>query len=201
LAAFLAVTVACGDFFVGDETLDHVTVTPTSKLLAVGETQQYKALAVDVGGTSTDVTNSATWTSSNTSIATVNGSGLVTAASAGTNNGTTITITAEKDGETDEVPLVVTAAALTSLTLGPNTPIVTRGSTLQLSATGTLEDSSTVDLTDAVSWTSDDTNAATVDDTGLLTAQSTGTALTVKITATIATKTGSESQNVQVTIQ
>lgn len=199
--ALLGAAVGCGNFFVGDETLDHVTVTPASKLLAVEETQQYKASAVNVGGDSSDVTSSATWTSSDTSVATVDNSGLVTAVSAGTDNAAIIEISAASGGESDSVPLVVTASPLSTLTVGPASQIISRGGTLQLTATGTLEDSSEVDLADAVTWTSQDTSVATVNSSGLVTALSTGSALTVKITATISTKTESKTDDIDLVIQ
>jgi uncharacterized protein YjdB len=72
---------------------------------------------------------------------------------------------------------------------------------LQLTAIGTLEDSSEVDLADAVTWTSQDTTVATVDSSGFVTALSTGTALTVKITATISTKTESKTDDIDLVIQ
>lgn len=199
--ALLGAAVGCGNFFVGDETLDHVTVTPASKLLAVEETQQYKASAVNVGGDSSDVTSSATWTSSDTSVATVDNSGLVTAVSAGADNAAIIEISAASGGESDSVPLVVTASPLSTLTVGPASQIISRGGTLQLTATGTLEDSSEVDLADAVTWTSQDTSVATVNSSGLVTALSTGSALTVKITATISTKTESKTDDIDLVIQ
>jgi uncharacterized protein YjdB len=199
--SLLGLTLGCGDFFVGDETLDHVTVTPASKLLAVEETQQYKASAVNVGGDSSDVTSSATWTSSDTSVATVDSSGLVTALSAGTEDAAIIEISAASGGESGSVPLVVTASPLSTLTVGPANQVISRGGTLQLTAIGTLEDSSEVDLADAVTWTSQDTTVATVDSSGFVTALSTGTALTVKITATISTKTESKTDDIDLVIQ
>jgi uncharacterized protein YjdB len=199
--ALLGAAMGCGDFFVGDETLDHITVTPASKLLAVEETQQYKASAVNVGGDSSDVTSSATWTSSDTSVATVDSSGLVTAVSAGTEDAAIIEISAASGGESGSVPLVVTASPLSTLTVGPANQVISRGGTLQLTAIGTLEDSSEVDLADAVTWTSQDTTVATVDSSGFVTALSTGTALTVKITATISTKTESKTDDIDLVIQ
>jgi len=197
----LGLALGCGNFFVGDETLDHVTVTPASKLLAVDETQQYKASAVNVGGDSSDVTNSATWTSSDTGVATVNSSGLVTAVSAGAEDAAIIEISAESGGESNSVPLVVTASPLSTLTVGPANQVISRGGQLQLTAIGTLEDSSEVDLADAVTWTTQDATVATVDSSGFVTALSTGTALTVKITATISTKTDSKTDDIDLIIQ
>jgi trimeric autotransporter adhesin len=199
--ALLGAAMGCGDFFVGDETLDHITVTPASKLLAVEETQQYKASAVNVGGDSSDVTSSATWTSSDTSVATVDSSGLVTALSAGADDAAIIEISAASGGESGSVPLVVTASPLSTLTVGPANQVISRGGTLQLTAIGTLEDSSEVDLADAVTWTSQDTTVATVDSSGFVTALSTGTASTVKITATISTKTESKTDDIDLVIQ
>jgi hypothetical protein len=197
----LGFALGCGDFFVGDETLDHVTVTPASKLLAVEETQQYKASAVNVGGDSSDVTSSATWTSSDTGVATVDSSGLATAVSAGADDAAIIEISAESGGESDSVPLVVTASPLSTLTVGPASQVISRGGTLQLTAIGTLEDGSDVDLADAVMWTTQDPDVATVNSSGLVTAISTGTALTVKITATISTRTESVSDDIDLIIQ
>jgi hypothetical protein len=178
--SLLGLALGCGDFFVGDEALDHVTVTPASKLLAVEETQQYKASAVNVGGDS---------------------SGLVTAVSAGTEDAAIIEISAASGGESGSVPLVVTASPLSTLTVGPANQVISRGGTLQLTAIGTLEDSSEVDLADAVTWTTQDATVATVDSSGFVTALSTGTALTVKITATISTKTDSKTDDIDLIIQ
>lgn len=197
----LACALGCGDFFVGDDEPDHVRVTPSAKLLAVDETQQYKASVVTVGGDTIDVTSSATWTSSDTTVATVNSSGLTTAVSADADNASRVEISAESGGESDSVPLVVTSSPLQTLTVGPANHLISAGGTLQLTATGTLEDSSEVDLTDSVMWTSQDTTVARVDNTGLVTALSTGTALTVKITASIATSSDTKTDDIELVIQ
>ncbi len=64
--------------------------------LAIGNTLQFSALGAFSDGTFQDLTNSATWTSSNTAVATVNSSGLVTAVGNGTS-----TITATENGQSN----------------------------------------------------------------------------------------------------
>lgn len=63
-------------------TLQSVTVSPTSPSIAISASQQFTATAHYSNGTTTDVTSSAAWTSSNASIATVSG-GLAQGISAG----------------------------------------------------------------------------------------------------------------------
>lgn len=58
-----------------------VTVSPSTASIVVGATQQYSATAKDANGATVSTTY--TWTSSNTAVATVDGSGLATAVSAG----------------------------------------------------------------------------------------------------------------------
>lgn len=76
-----------------------ITVSPATKTLVVGATQQ-----VTVSEDSNDVTGSSTFASSDTGVATVNASGLVTAVAPGT-----ATITATKGGATATVAITVTA--------------------------------------------------------------------------------------------
>jgi hypothetical protein len=64
--------------------------------LAIGNTLQFSALGAFNDGTFQDLTNSATWTSSNTAVATVNSSGLVTAVGNGTS-----TIAAAENGQSN----------------------------------------------------------------------------------------------------
>ena len=65
---------------------------------------------------------------------------------------------------------------LTTLTIGPQSPNLQQGSTLQMSATGTYDDGSTKTLTSGVFWSSSDTSIANVSSGGKVTAVSAGTA-------------------------
>jgi hypothetical protein len=60
------------------------TITVTGLVPAVGGTAQFTATATLSGGTTQDVTSSATWTSSNPNIAQVSAAGVVTSLASGT---------------------------------------------------------------------------------------------------------------------
>ncbi|HTR66943.1 MAG TPA: Ig-like domain-containing protein [Terriglobales bacterium] len=83
---------------------------------------------------------------------------------------------------------------LTTLTVGPTTPSVVQGSTLQMAATGTYDDGTTNSLTNNVLWSSDDTTVANIDSaSGKLTAEGAGT-------ATITAQSGTVSGSTTVTV-
>lgn len=79
---------SCNGFFVSENTVVSIAITPASPTLQVAGTQQFTATGTTAGGASVDVTAGATWTSSTPSVATVSSGGLATAVAAGT---TTIT--------------------------------------------------------------------------------------------------------------
>ena len=65
-------------------TLNSITVTPSNPTLAVGSTQQFTATGLFTDGSTQNITNQVTWSSSNTGVATVStATGLATANSAG----------------------------------------------------------------------------------------------------------------------
>lgn len=128
-----------------------------------------------------------TWTSSNESLATVDSTGLVTAAASGTGS---VTITATSGSASDSVELTVKEAAQTvTVTITPpaSTDVV-NGTTLQLAATAS--DGGTI------TWSSSDTDKATVDSDGLVTADAVNTGA-VTITAT---GTGGASDSIELTV-
>jgi len=116
-----------------------------------------------------------TWASSNTSVATVSASGLVTGKVAGT-----ATITATSEGQNGTSTVTVVHPPVASVSVTPTSATVPVGSTLQLTATP--KDATGSPLTGrTVTWASSNTSVATVSATGLVTGQVAGTAI---ITAT-----------------
>jgi hypothetical protein len=65
---------------------------------------------------------------------------------------------------------------LTGLTVGPQSPNIQQGTTLQMSAIGTFDDGSTKTLTSGVFWSSDNMAVAPITSGGRVTAASSGTA-------------------------
>jgi uncharacterized protein YjdB len=106
-----------------------VSVTPASTSGTVGQTFQLAATPRDVNG---NVLSGrvVTWGSSNTAVATVNGSGLVTNVAAGS-----ATITATSGICRAVAPVTQTTVAVASVSVTPASASVTAGQTVQLSAT------------------------------------------------------------------
>ena len=84
---------------------------------------------------------------------------------------------------------------LTTVTVGPATPSIEQGQTLQMVATGTYDDGSTKSLAGSnVLWSTDDVSVATISKGGLLTGVGLGS---TTITASSGTISGSTTATVQ----
>ncbi len=168
-----------------------VSVSPASATLAVGATQQLSATTRD-GNNNVLTGRVISWSSSNTSIARVSTSGLVTAVAAGS-----ATITATSEGQTGTSAITVNTpppVPVGSVSVSPSSATITVGGTQQLSAT-TRDANGNVLTGRVVSWSSGNTAIATVNsNTGLVTAVAVGT---IQVTATSETKTGTASITVQ----
>ncbi|HTI64210.1 MAG TPA: Ig-like domain-containing protein, partial [Gemmatimonadaceae bacterium] len=163
-----------------------VTVAPSSKTLAIGQTVTLVATTKDASG-NVLTGRTISWTSSDPSVATVSSSGIVTGASGGT-----ATITATSEGKSGTSTITVTPAPVGSVTVTPSPASVVLGKTVQLFAT--VRDTSGTIVTDRpVTWTSSNTSVATVDANGLVKGVGTGTAT---ITAKSETKSGTSAVTV-----
>ena len=168
-----------------------LAITTPPLTLAAGLTGQLAARGSYSDGSSRDVTASVSWSSSNTAVATVNATGLITAVSPGT-----ATIAGTLDGQTATILVTVTSATLNAGGLTITTPPLTlaAGLTGQLAARGSYSDGSNRDVTTNVSWTSNNAAVATVGlHTGLVSAVAPGT-------ATITGSLGGQSATILVTV-
>jgi uncharacterized protein YjdB len=164
-----------------------IAVTPVGLTLAIGINQQFVATATYSDGSSADLVSGVTWTSSSTTVATINSSGVASTVAAGST-----TITATVGSFTDTSTITVVAAHLISISVTPAIPTIALGTTQLFTAVGNFDDGSTQWL-QSVTWSSSSLSVATVDSTGL--ASSVGTGL-----ATITASSGSVSGTASITI-
>ena len=139
--------------------LTAITVDPAASSIAKGTTVQLTATGDFTDGTTEDLTSQVSWTSADDTIAEVSNilatKGLVTGIAVGS-----ALTTATLDGVQGSATIIVTPATLTSITVTPANPSISKGTTVQLAATAHFSDSTTEDLTSQVSWTSADDTIA-----------------------------------------
>jgi 6-phosphogluconolactonase (cycloisomerase 2 family) len=174
VAAALVVTTmlaACGN---NTPVLRYITISPTSASISVGTTQQFTATGYYSNG-SVMANFSVSWMSSNSSVATINSSGVATAVGGGTTS-----ITATAMGITSSAATLSTSQ-LTSIAVTPANPTISIGATEQFTATGTFKNpdgtTSPSNITAQVTWTPGSTTIATFSSTtpGLATGVGGGT--------------------------
>ncbi|MGN0812590.1 MAG: Ig-like domain-containing protein [Candidatus Coproplasma sp.] len=173
-----------------------VTLDQTTASLKMGATESVTLTATVAPANATN--KAVSWASDNTSVATVDQSGVVTAVSAGT---ATITVTTA-DGNKTATCVVTVAAAdpvtpenvpVTGVTLDKTTASLKMGATESVTLTATVAPANATNK--AVSWASDNTSVATVDQSGVVTAVSAGTA-----TITVTTADGNKTATCVVTV-
>ena len=167
--------------------ISYITVTPVGLTLGIGINQQFTATATYSDGSSQDLVSGVTWTSSSTSVVTVDNTGLATTAGAGQ-----ATLTATFGSLSDTTTLTVVPANLISIAVTPATSSVAQGTAQQFTAVGTFDDGSTQLLT-SVTWSSSATNVASINASGMAAAVGTGQ---VTITAASGSVSGTASLTV-----
>jgi uncharacterized protein YjdB len=180
----------CGDFFVDDSDLTEIVITPASPSVLVGKKQPFTATGTLAGGGTLVVTDTATWTSSSTSVATINSTGEATGVSPGSTS-----IRASQGGASSSVTLTVDPPALSFIVVDPENQTININATQQFTAEGDFTDATFFDITTSVTWTSSNTNVATINSsTGLASGVAAGT---TTITATL----GAISDSTTLTVQ
>src|SRR5438876_565783 len=138
-----------------------VSMSPASATVAAGQAIQLTATPKDANGNPL-TGRTVTWSSSNTSVASVSASGLVSGVVAGS-----ATITATSEGKTGTSAITVTSVPVASVTVSPATTSVPEGQTVQLTAIP--KDANGTPLTGrAIIWSSSNTSVATVNASGLV---------------------------------
>jgi len=161
--------------------LNNIIITSAQPSMAAGLTQQLSVTGIYSDGTSQTITNP-TWSSSNTSVASIDATGLVKSLSPGS-----VKISASYNGLKSSTDLTVTTAILQSIHVESTASSIAAGLTQQFSATGIYSDGSTQAITNPI-WNSSNPNIATVNSTGLVKSLTAGS---VNISATFNGLTGS----------
>ena len=170
--------------------LTSIAVAPASPSIPIGAQQLLVATGTFSDG-STQVLSSAQWTSSSPSVSAVSNNASDTGFAMSAMQGTA-TITATAAGISGSAMVTVTAPALVSIALSPQSPTMHLGTTQQFTATGTYSDGSARDLTPTATWTSSSSSVA-VSSAGVATAVSLGN-------SAIQASSGSMSASTNVTV-
>ncbi len=151
--------------------LVSINVAPADPTIALGQSQQFTAMGSYSDGSTRDLTSSAAWSSSNTSVAAISAAGLAASAAPGTAQ-----ITAASEGIISPAQtLTVTPAQLVSIAVTPVDPTIALGESLQFTATGTYTDGSMKNITTISTWSSSYHSAAIIAASGLATSVAEGT--------------------------
>jgi len=183
---------SCGDFWVSDSSTASVSLgsgvilkAASSTTAGDGDTDQLHLYATTVGGTNTEVTTSATWTSSNTAVATVGTSGTTPTTTpglvqvVGTSGNVTVTITTKYTGQTATATVLTYTGAIPAVAItipsGVSSGALSPGQVFQLQATASpsLSGVANANISPYVTWVSSNTSVATVDTNGNVTVLST----------------------------
>ncbi|TGM53176.1 beta strand repeat-containing protein [Leptospira adleri] len=177
--------------------LVSVVVSPPSPYKAKGLTQQFIATGIFTDSTSQDLTQLATWYSSDTNVAPISNAfgsvGLSTALATGSSD----IYAVYNSLNSNTVTFTVNPAVLVSIQISPVHLSLAKGLSRQFNALGIYSDSSSQDITASVSWSSSNPLSANVSNAvgteGMLSALQVGT-------NTISAFSGSISANTDLTV-
>lgn len=164
--------IACSaNVTVSDAALTAIAVSADSMILAIGRKDQLKAQGTFTDGTSREITNTVTWSSSSPSVVVISPGGVAQAKGVGTAN-----VIAALGSVSGGQALTATAAALNTITVSSSQSSLPVGTTTQLTATGTYSDGTAHDLTASVQWSSSSQSVIAISPGGVVQAKGIGTA-------------------------
>lgn len=145
-----------------------IFIATSSNYVNVGSTLAFTATTSSSAGE--NITNSVTWTSSHTEIASISATGVVT----GLTTGTTMITALQGSSTSNSVVVTVRSASALSISI----PVASQslGTSQQLSALVTLTDGTSQDVSSQATWSSSNTGVLSVSSSGLATASTAGTA-------------------------
>jgi hypothetical protein len=154
---------------VGPPQLASITVTPQTPSLNPKHSVQLTATGIFTDGTTQDLSSMVMWASTPTSVLTISAMGLATANSPGA-----ATVTASQGSITGNDALAVALPTLLSITLSPQSIVLTPAHSTQLKAVGTYSDASTQDISGIVTWGARPSGIVAVNSSGLATGKALG---------------------------
>lgn len=159
--------------------LSYISTTPATFSIAQGYGVQIYAYAYYSDGSFVNITTSASYSSSNTALATVNSSGFVTASLSNTGN---VNITVTYEGHQEVVTGSITPAEVTYISVSPTSFSLPQGYGQQLTVTAHLSNGGTTDVTTSASYSSNQPSRMSVNGSGFATAGNTNGTSTITIT-------------------
>ena len=156
-----------------------VSLNINSRTINVNESFQLTATVAPSNATNKNVS----WSSNNTSVATVSATGLVTASAAGT---AVITVTTDDGSKTASCTITVLTPTISVTGVSLNTTARTLNVNESFQLTATVAPSNATNKN--ISWSSNNTSVATVSASGLVTARAAGTAI-IRVTTADGSKT------------
>jgi uncharacterized protein YjdB len=162
----ITITASLGDvsgtanLTVNDAVLTALQIEPGVKSIPKGRSQQFTATGTYSDSKTADVTNDVEWTSADSAIATIDGTGLAQ----GRDVGGPIVVTATLGDVTDTAELTVGSAVLESLEVSSpsNRDSIAKGTSTNFAATGIYSDGSSITVTSDATWLSTITAVANV---------------------------------------
>jgi alpha-tubulin suppressor-like RCC1 family protein/uncharacterized protein YjdB len=145
-------------------TLTSIAITPATASIAKGQNTHFTATGTFSNGTIADISGQTTWSTGDTSVATIDST---TGVATGVGVGNT-TVTASSNGITSPAAsLSVTAAVITGISISPTTPSAPKGIPVTFTAIATYSDGSSGNVSGSVTWVSSNTSVATLNSSGI----------------------------------